>query len=46
MSSDITARAGTFVLPKRDDSKECKITLFAPSLDDSEFVAEIINCYL
>jgi len=38
-----TARAGTFEVPTRDDSKEGKITPFTPTLDDSEFVSEIIE---
>jgi electron transfer flavoprotein alpha subunit len=38
-----TARAGTFEVPARDDSKEGKITKFTPKLDESEFVSEIIE---
>ncbi|HIC78509.1 MAG TPA: electron transfer flavoprotein subunit alpha/FixB family protein, partial [Sulfurovum sp.] len=38
-----TARAGTFEVPKRDESKEGKITPFTPTLDESEFVSEIIE---
>ncbi len=38
-----TARAGTFEVPARDDSKEGKVTPFTPTLDDSEFVSEIIE---
>ena len=38
-----TARAGTFEVPARDDSKEGKITEFTPTLDESEFVSEIIE---
>lgn len=38
-----TARAGTFEVPARDDSKEGKITAFTPTLDESEFVSEIIE---
>ncbi len=38
-----TARAGTFEVPERDDSKEGKITEFTPTLDESEFVSEIIE---
>ena len=38
-----TARAGTFEVPARDDSKEGKITEFTPVLDESEFVSEIIE---
>jgi electron transfer flavoprotein alpha subunit len=38
-----TARAGTFEVPPRDDSKEGKITKFEPKLNDSHFVSEIIE---
>ena len=38
-----TARAGTFEVPTRDDSKEGKITPFTPVLNESEFVSEIIE---
>jgi len=38
-----TARAGTFEVPERDDSKEGKITPFTPTLDDKEFASEIIE---
>jgi electron transfer flavoprotein alpha subunit len=38
-----TARAGTFEVPARDDSREGKITTFTPTLDESEFVSEIIE---
>ena len=38
-----TARAGTFEVPARDDSREGKITPFTPTLDESEFVSEIIE---
>ena len=38
-----TARAGTFAVPDRDDSKEGKITPFTPTLEKSEFVSEIIE---
>ena len=38
-----TARAGTFEVPNRDESKEGKITPFTPTLDESEFVSEIIE---
>ncbi len=38
-----TARAGTFAVPMRDDTKEGKITPFTPKLDESEFVSEIIE---
>ena len=38
-----TARAGTFEVPARDESKEGKITPFTPTLDESEFVSEIIE---
>ncbi len=38
-----TARAGTFEVPDRDDSKEGKITPFTPKLNESEFVSEIIE---
>ena len=38
-----TARAGTFEVPTRDDSKKGKITPFTPTLDKSEFVSEIIE---
>jgi len=38
-----TARAGTFEVPNRDDSREGKITPFTPTLDESKFVSEIIE---
>jgi electron transfer flavoprotein alpha subunit len=38
-----TARAGTFAVPNRDESREGKITPFTPKLDESEFVSEIIE---
>jgi electron transfer flavoprotein alpha subunit len=38
-----TARAGTFAVPTRDDSREGKITSFTPKLDEKEFVSEIIK---
>jgi len=38
-----TARAGTFAVPDRDDSKEGKITPFTPKLNESEFATEIIE---
>jgi len=38
-----TARAGTFEVPVRDDSKEGKVTPFTPTLNESEFVSEIIE---
>ncbi len=38
-----TARAGTFAVPDRDDSREGKITPYTPTLDESEFVSEIIE---
>ena len=38
-----TARAGTFEVPTRDDSREGKISSFTPTLDESEFVSEIIE---
>ncbi len=38
-----TARAGTFAVPDRDESREGEITNFTPKLDDSEFVTEIIE---
>ena len=38
-----TARAGTFAVPDKDESREGKISTFKPTLDDSEFVSEIIE---
>jgi len=38
-----TARAGTFAVPTKDESREGKISTFKPTLDDSEFVSEIIE---
>jgi electron transfer flavoprotein alpha subunit len=38
-----TARAGTFAVPAKDESREGKISLFSPSLDENEFVSEIIE---
>ena len=38
-----TARAGTFAVPNRDENREGKITPFTPTLDESEFVSEIIE---
>jgi electron transfer flavoprotein alpha subunit len=38
-----TARAGTFEVPERDDSKEGKVTPFTPTLDEKEFASEIIE---
>jgi len=38
-----TARAGTFEVPQRDDSKEGKITKFEPKLNDSHFATEIVK---
>ncbi len=38
-----TARAGTFAVPTKDDSREGKISTFKPKLDKSEFVSDIIE---
>jgi len=38
-----TARAGTFEVPDRDESKKGDISEFKPELDESEFVTEIIE---
>jgi electron transfer flavoprotein alpha subunit len=38
-----TARAGTFEVPTRDNSKEGIISTFEPKLDDSEFVSDIVE---
>ena len=38
-----TARAGTFAVPERVESREGTISEFIPSLDESEFVTEIIE---
>ena len=38
-----TARAGTFAVPTKDDSREGKISTFTPTLDESEFVSTIIE---
>ncbi len=38
-----TARAGTFEVPTKDESREGKISTFKPTLDEGEFVSEIIE---
>ena len=38
-----TARAGTFEVPDRDESRTGDISDFTPKLDESEFVTEIIE---
>ena len=38
-----TARAGTFAVPSKDENREGKISSFTPTLDESEFVSEIIE---
>lgn len=38
-----TARAGTFAVPEKDDSREGLITSFEPSLQEGEFVSDIIE---
>ena len=38
-----TARAGTFAVPERDENRNGKISNFIPTLDESEFVTEIIK---
>jgi electron transfer flavoprotein alpha subunit len=38
-----TARAGTFAVPEKDESREGTISTFTPKLDESEFVSEIIE---
>jgi electron transfer flavoprotein alpha subunit len=38
-----TARAGTFAVPQKDDSREGKISKIIPELDESEFVSDIIE---
>ncbi len=38
-----TARAGTFEVPTKDDSREGIISEFTPNLDESEFVSEILE---
>lgn len=38
-----TARAGTFEVPPRDDTREGIISTFEPKLDESEFVSEIVE---
>ena len=38
-----TARAGTFEVPQKDESREGKITPFTPKLEEKEFAAEIIE---
>ena len=38
-----TARAGTFAVPEKDESREGTITKFEPQLSDDEFVSDIIE---
>ncbi len=38
-----TARAGTFEVPKKDETRKGKITPFTPKLDESEFTTKIIK---
>ncbi|MEA1955986.1 MAG: FAD-binding protein [Campylobacterota bacterium] len=38
-----TARAGTFEVPTKDESKEGLITDFTPTLTDNDFVTEIVE---
>ncbi len=38
-----TARAGTFEVPTPDESREGKISTFEPTLDEEDFVVEIIE---
>ena len=38
-----TARAGTFEVPAKDDSREGKISSFTPELSEDEFVSDIIE---
>jgi electron transfer flavoprotein alpha subunit len=38
-----TARAGTFAVPEKDESREGIISEFKPKLDESEFVTEIVE---
>ncbi|MCK5293552.1 MAG: electron transfer flavoprotein subunit alpha/FixB family protein, partial [Arcobacteraceae bacterium] len=38
-----TARAGTFEVPTKDESREGKISSFTPNLEKKEFVSEIIE---
>ena len=38
-----TARAGTFAVPTKDESRVGEISSFTPDLDESEFVSEIIE---
>ena len=38
-----TARAGTFAVPVKDETREGTISSFTPELDESEFVSDIIE---
>ena len=38
-----TARAGTFAVPQKDESKKGKIKTFKPTLKDEDFITEIIE---
>jgi electron transfer flavoprotein alpha subunit len=38
-----TARPGTFAVPKKDESKDGKVTKFTPKLDDELFVTKIVK---
>jgi len=38
-----TARAGTFEVPAKDESREGKISIFEPKLTEAEFVSDIIE---
>ncbi len=38
-----TARAGTFAVPERDENRDGSITTFTPTLDEGEFVSDIIE---
>jgi len=38
-----TARAGTFEVPQKDETKEGKITTFVPTLSDDDFIVTIVE---
>jgi electron transfer flavoprotein alpha subunit len=38
-----TARAGTFAVPTKDETREGKISSFKPKLDEKEFVSNIVK---